>query len=81
MLIAGNTGYCNHKMAKLYDITDYYLYPLQFVPLESACTNKIKQWGAPGEKYCRNAPIMKTKMLKRKKLQGIICKPFAKAVI
>ena len=40
---AGNSGYCNHIMTMLYEIADYSLHSLKSVPLELACTSKIRQ--------------------------------------
>ena len=57
----------------LYEIADYYLHSLKYVPLELACTGKIRQWEVPGEKYCRKAPVMETIIQKREKLRGITC--------
>ena len=57
---AGNSGYSNQIMAMLYEIADYYLHSLKFVPLELACTSKIRQWGVSGEKYYRKAPVTET---------------------
>ena len=70
---AGNSGYCNHIMAMLYEIADYSLHSLKYVPLELACTSKIRQWGVPGEKYCRKAPVMEAIIQKREKSRGITC--------
>ena len=50
---AGSSGYCNHIMAMLYEVADYYLHSLKSVPLELASTTKIRHLGVPGEKYCR----------------------------
>ena len=41
---------------------------LKSVPWELACASKIRQWGVPGEKYCRKAPVMETVIQKRKKI-------------
>ena len=70
---ARNSGYCNHIMAMLYKIADYSLHSLKYVPLELACTSKIRQWRVPGEKYCRKALLMETIIQKRKKSRGITC--------
>ena len=70
---AGDSGYCNHIMAMLYKIADYSLHSLKYVPLELACTSKIRQWGVPGEKYYRKAPVTETIIQKREKSRGITC--------
>ena len=70
---ARNSGYSNHIMAILYEIADYYLHSLKFIPLELACTSKIRQWGVPGEKYYRKAPVTETIIQKREKSRGITC--------
>ena len=70
---AGNSGYCNHIMVMLYEIADYSLHSLKSVPLELACTSKIRQWGVPSEKYYRKAPVMETIIQKREKSRGITC--------
>ena len=57
----------------LYEIADYYLHSLKFVPLELACTSKIRQWVVPDEQYCRKSPVMETIIQKREKLRGITC--------
>ena len=36
---AGELGYCNHVVALLFEITDYNLYQLIFIPEEKACTS------------------------------------------
>ena len=65
---AGNSGYCNHIMAMLYEITDYSLHSLKFDPLKLVSTSKIRQWGVSAEKYCRKAPVLETIIQKREKL-------------
>ena len=57
----------------LYEIADYSLHSLQSVPLELACTSKIRQWGVPGEKYCRKAPVTETVIQRHKKSRGTAC--------
>ena len=71
--LAGNSSYSNHIMAMLYEIANYSLHSLTSVPLELACTSKIRQWVVPGEKYCRKASVMETIIQKRKKSRGITC--------
>ena len=64
LLLAGNSGYCNHVMAMLYEIADYSLNSLKCVPTEIVCTSEIRQWGRPGERGCRKAPVMQTTIQK-----------------
>ena len=40
--LAGGNAYYNHIMAMLYEIADYSLNSLKSVPLELACTSKIR---------------------------------------
>ena len=69
---AGNSDYCNHISAMVYE-TDYSLHSMKSVLLELAYTSKIRQWGVPGEKYCRKAPVMETIIQKREKSRVITC--------
>ena len=57
----------------LCEIADYSLHLLKSIPLELACTSKIRQWGVSGEKYCRKASVMETIIQKRGKSRGITC--------
>ena len=59
---AGNSGYCNHVMALLFEIADYSLHKLKTVPEEVACTSKKRQWGVPTDKQKYPLPIMSTKV-------------------
>ena len=70
---AGNSGYCNCIIAMFYEIADYSLHSLKSVPLELTCTSKIREWGVPGEKYCRKTLVMETVIQKREKSRGITC--------
>ena len=47
---AGKSSYCNHVMALLIEIADYYLHQLAEVPEEAACTERARRWGIPGER-------------------------------
>ena len=40
---AGNSGYCNHIMALLFELADYSLNQLDCVPEEISCTSKNRQ--------------------------------------
>ena len=42
---AGKSSYCNHVMALLIEIEDYYLHQLAEVPEEEACTERARRWG------------------------------------
>ena len=55
---AGNRGYCNHLMALLFELADYSLYLLDFVPEEICSTNKKKQLGILSEATTLKDPIM-----------------------
>ena len=46
---AGKSGYYNHIITMLCEIADYSLHLLKSIPLELACTSKIRQWGVSGE--------------------------------
>ena len=59
-------------MAMLYEIADYSLPSLKYVPLESACTIKIRQRGVPGENYCIKAPVMETIVQKLENREELI---------
>ena len=43
----GESGYCNHIMALLFEITDYSLHQLISVPEEKGCTSMARSWGVP----------------------------------
>ena len=68
--LAGNSSYCNHIMVILYEIADFSLNSLKSVPLELACTSRIRHWGVSGEKYCRKAPVMETIIQQIEKMRG-----------
>ena len=40
---AGQSGYCNHIMALLYEIAEYSLKKLSFIPEEKACTSMAQR--------------------------------------
>ena len=44
---AGESGYCNHIMALLFEIVDYSLRQLISIPEEKTCTNMARRWGLP----------------------------------
>ena len=68
---AGQSGYCNHVMALLFEIADYSLNGLKFIPEEIACTSRLCQWGIPGKKSAPKAPIMSTVIQKCPDKKGI----------
>ena len=70
---AGNSGYCNHVMALLFEFADYSLHQLKVVPEEVACTSKLRQWGVPSEKFKYPQPVMNTSVQKQGKSKGISC--------
>lgn len=42
---AGNSGYCNHVMALLFELADFSLHQIKTVPDDIACTSGSRQWG------------------------------------
>ena len=67
---AGKSGYCNHVMALLLQLADYSLSQFKSVPEEFACTNRLCQWGVPGE-TTQKAPVMETNVQKQPRSKGI----------
>ena len=55
---AGNSCYCNHIMALLFELADYSLNGLIKVPEEISCTSESRQWGVPSENKCFKDPAM-----------------------
>ena len=53
---AGNSAYCNHIMALLFELADYSLHELDEVPEEAACTSRARAWGIPGERTSLKNP-------------------------
>lgn len=68
---AGNSGYCNHVMALLFEIANYSLNQLDQVPEEIACTSRLRQWGVPGESGAPKSPVMWTTVQKNVNKRGI----------
>ena len=68
---AGNSAYCNHIMALLFELADYFLHELDEVPEEAACTSTARAWGIPGEKDFSKEPIMSTTGQKHLESRGI----------
>ena len=62
---AGNSGYCNHVMALLFELAGYSLHQLKVVPEEVACTSKLRQWGVASEKFKYPKPVMNTSIQKQ----------------
>ena len=67
---SGKSGYCNHVMALLLEIADYSLSQFKSVPEEIACTNRLCQWGVPGETI-QKPPVMETTIQKQPSSKGI----------
>ena len=44
---AGESGYCNHIIASLFEIGYYSLYQLISIPEENACTSMARRWNVP----------------------------------
>ena len=55
---AGNSSYCNHIMALLFEIANYSLNGLLVVPQEVSCTSKSRQWEIPSANQKQQDPIM-----------------------
>ena len=70
---AGNSGYCNHVMALLFELADYSLHQLETVPEETACTSKSRQWGIPGQSGATKVPAMTRTVKKLCDKRGISC--------
>ena len=58
--LAGNSGYCNHIMALLFELADYSLNQLDCVPEEISCKSKNRQWGIPSEAQTFKDPLIKS---------------------
>ena len=59
---AGNSGYCNHTMALLFELADYSLQQLKVIPQEVSCTSKKRVWGVPTDKQKYALPVLSTKV-------------------
>ena len=71
---AGESGYCNHIMAFLFEIADYSLHQLISVPEEKACTSMARRWCLPSGKSFAKQPIMDTSIRKNpNSKKGITC--------
>lgn len=68
---AGNSSYCNHIMALLFEIADYSLNGLSVVPQEISCTSKSRQWGIPTGNKKFNEPIMASPIRNTNDTKGI----------
>ena len=56
---AGKSGYCNHVMALLLKLADYFRW-IKKVLQRKACTSIAKQWGISGNKDLPKTPLMST---------------------
>ena len=68
---AGESGYCNHVMALLYEIAEYSLNQLTEVPWEKACTSVLRKWGVPGNKEVVKETVMRTTLTSSDQKKGI----------
>ena len=69
---AGRSGYCNHVMALLLQLASFSLTGITTVPDKVACTSMARQWGIPGEKDSKKAPVMSTSIQKDPSKRGIV---------
>ena len=46
---AGESGFCNHVMAILFQVADFSLHQVKDIPEEKACTSTSRQWGVPSD--------------------------------
>ena len=68
---AGNSEYCNHIMALLFEIANYALKGHVTVPEEVSCTSGLRQWGIPSSHKKFHEPIMNTTVAKLGSNRGI----------
>ena len=68
---AGKSSYCNHVMALLIEIPDYYFHQLADVPEEAACTERARRWGIPGERDFPKESVLVTSVQKHMSSHGI----------
>ena len=70
----GESGYCNHNMALLFEIDDYSLHQLISIPEEKTCTSMTRWWGVPSANSTAKQPIMDTTIRKNpNSKKGITC--------
>ena len=67
----GKSSYCNHVMALLIEIADYYLHQLSEVPEEEACTERARRWGIPGERDFPKESVLVTSVQKHMSSRSI----------
>ena len=60
LCLGGKSGYCNHAMTLLSELTHYSLHQLKNVPKEVACTSRERWWGVPGQKSQSKELVMTT---------------------
>ena len=68
---AGQSSYCNHIMALLYEVAEYSLNSLSEIPEEKACTSKLRKWGMPGNKESRKQPVMSVTLFSKDQKKGV----------
>ena len=73
---AGQSGYCNHVMALLFELANYSLRQLKTIPEESACTSKQREWGVPSYKKKYALPVMSTNIHGNTNKKGVSSTPF-----
>ena len=72
--LAGESSYCNHIMALLFEIAEYSLHQLISIPEEKACTCMARRWGVPSANSSAKQPIMGTAIRKNpNSKKGITC--------
>ena len=71
---AGESDYCNHIMALLFEIADYSLHQLISIPEEKACTSMAQRWRLPSANSPAKQPVMDTAIRKNpNSKKGIKC--------
>ena len=71
---AGESGYCNHIVALLFEIANYSLHQLILVPEEKACTSMAPRWGVPSANSSAEQRIMDTAIRKNpNSKKGVTC--------
>ena len=71
---AGESGYCNHIMALLFEIADYSLHQLISIPEEKICSSMAQRWGVTSTNPTAKQPIMDITIRKNPdSKKGITC--------
>ena len=69
---AGNSGYCNHVMALLFELAEYSLSLFENIPEEISCTSRLREWGIVSHKTkTTKNPIIFTNIHKFEFKRGI----------